>query len=331
MNRYREQVAEALGAASIRSPTRYTWLGRASRPLAASIEHEMDESQRRDYLVSSLRDELYGSFYRHGGPVPARRREHGSVSADPWLVAAMSLANSGSGSWERGWKVERVDGDEAVVASARLRARVRVGDCRAAAGRVGPAAAVDVRMPKELPERAPGFYTALSDAPADLAAATSVVRVYWNVSRTGAPALVAALTPRLNAERAPFRLKVADHPFRLERCDSAVLYLEGEVFRALREPLRRVAGVLRGQLRPRIPAFTLELAAGVGLAEQHGDDESFGVRRCALLADAIVRVHERRVARGAARVEAVAARFAEDGLLIDAPYLEPSMAGRHVL
>jgi hypothetical protein len=331
MNRYREQVAAAVGAVAIHSPTHYTWLGRASQSLGRSIDEEMDDSQRRDFLVATLRDELYGSFYRHGSPMPARRREHWTVSADPWLAAALSQANSGSGTWEPGWRVKRVDGDEAVVASARLRARVRLGDCRARAGRVRPGAVVDVRMPKELAERAPGFYTALSDAPADLAASASIVRVYWNVSRTGAPALVAALTRMLNAEGAPFRLKVADHPFRFERCDSAVLYLDGEVFVELREPLNRVAGVLRGQLRPQIPAFTLELVPGVGLAEQGGDDESFGLRRCGLLADAIVRAHERRIAPSAARVGAVAARFADEGLLIDAPYLEPSLAGRHVL
>ena len=78
-------------------------------------------------------------------------------------------------------------------------------------------------------------------------------------------------------------------------------------------------------------AATLELAPGVGLAEDGGRRESFGARRCALLADAIVRAHAHGVTEAEARLAAVAARFAEDGVRIDAPYLEPSLAGRHVL
>ena len=194
-----------------------------------------------------------------------------------------------------------------------------------------PGAAVSVRMPGELPVRSPGFLTIVSEAPADLAAVESVVRVYWSITRGGAAALVGALTARLNAARAPFRLKVADHPFRLDRCDAAVLYLPGPSFAALRGTLEDVADALRVHLAPRVPAFTLELASGVGLAEADGSGESFGVRRCGLLADAIVRAHEASVTRIDERVDAVVARFAEEGVEIDAPYREPALAGRHVL
>ena len=331
MNRYRRQVAAALDAVTILSPTRYAWLGRASRPLPASIQAEMDESARRNYLVLCLRAEIYRSFYCHGGPMPANWGERGPASADPWLIEAMSQANSGHGSWEPGWKVERLDSDDAVLATARLRARVPLGDCRAHTGPLRPGAGVDVRLPKELPELSPGFYTVVSDASADRGSWASAVRVYWNIARSGAPALVRAVTSRLNREGMPFRLKVADHPFRLERCDAAVLYLEGEIFRELRAALRELATALAAHLGPRIPAFTLELAPGVGAAEDTRGGESFGEARCALLADGIIRAHERGIMKASARLDAVAARFAEDGVLIDAPYLQPSLAGRHVL
>lgn len=331
MNRYHEQVVAALGAVTIRGPTRYAWLGRVSRPLPASIDAQLDESERRRYLVSCLREELYVSFYCHGRPVPARWGEPEPDFDDPWLVAALSQANTGRGSWEPGWTVQRLLGEEAVVANARLRACVPVRDCRAQSGAVRPSAAVSVRLPKELPEQSPGFYTAVSDAPADLGSSADVVRAYWNVTATGAPDLVGRLTSRLNAEGVPFRLKVADHPFRFTRCDAAVLYLRGDSFHALGEMLREVADVLSAHLRPRVPAFTLELVPGVGLVEDNGGGESFGERRCALLADGIVRAHEQDIKQADSRLDAVAARFAEDGVRIDAPYLEPSVAGKHVL
>ena len=40
---------------------------------------------------------------------------------------------------------------------------------------------------------------------------------------------------------------------------------------------------------------------------------------------------EQRIVGPDGRLAAVAARFAEAGVPIDAPYLEPSLAGRHVL
>ncbi len=140
-----------------------------------------------------------------------------------------------------------------------------------------------------------------------------------------------ALTTRLNASEVPFRLKIADHPFRLDRCDAAVLYLPAGTFEAMRAALLEVAAELTGHLRPSIPAFTLELAPGVGLAEHDGGAVSFGTVRCRLLAQAIVRAHQRGVTELDERIAVVAERFAEDGIRIDAPYREPSLDGRHVL
>jgi hypothetical protein len=328
VSRYHRQVDAALAAVTIRGETRYAWMGSARRPLPAALLAELDAAQRRDHLVACLREELYSGFYCHGRPVPGRWIKADSVSADPWMAHAISQANTGRGSWEPGWMVERIEGEQTVVATPELRVRVAVADCRTRDGPVRVGATVDVRLPKELPALSPGFHMVIGEAmPAAPASSAGVVRVYWNVARTGAAALVGELTSRLNAGAVPFRLKVANHPLRLARCDAAVLYLAADDFPALRETLLEVAGSLTEHLRPRIPAFTLELVPGVGLAESDGTGESFGDRRCTLLADAIVRAHE----QGVPGIDAVSARFAEAGVRMDAPYLEPSLCGRHVL
>ena len=146
MSRYRDQVAAALEAVTIRGPTRYAWLGQASRSLPASLDATLDDAARRRYLLSTVREELYASFFCHGEPLSARagRRE---PAADPWLVAAMSQANSGHGGWEPGWTVERIEDAAVVVAGRRLRVRVPIGDCSTPAGAIRPGAAVSVRMP----------------------------------------------------------------------------------------------------------------------------------------------------------------------------------------
>jgi len=312
VSRYRDQVVAALGAVMILGPTRYSWLGRRSRSVPATLDADLDDALRREYLISCLREELYHSFYCYGAPVPARWGEPQPMRGDPRLLDALSRANTGRGSLEGGWTVERVDGDDVVVRGGRLRVRVPAADCQPDGG------GVRLRLPSALPSLSPGFWFAVSDAPW----AASDVRVYWNVAAGGAAVLVGAITRRFNDAGVPFRLKVADHPFRFARHDAAVLYLEDEAFRACRDDLGELARTLAGVLGPGIPAWTLELAPGVGLAED-GDGESFGVRRCALLADAIVRAHDEALDG----LEAAEAHFAEAGVDVDAPY----RAGRHVL
>ena len=330
MTSYRDQVAAALRAVTIIGPTRYAWLGRASRPLPEALAGELGADLRRSYLVACIREELYCSFYCHGRPVAARWGEPEPSFPDGRLVAAMSRANSGRGRWEAGWTVQRLAGGMASVATARLSVRVPIEHCRARSDAMRPGAAVSIRVPNALPEWSPGFYTVLGDT-VESAPTAERVRVYWHVTRLGAPALVGALVSWLNAELVPFRLKVANHPYRLYRCDAAVLYLRGDDFRAVRTKLEEVATTLAQYLRPEIPALTLELAPGVGLAEDAPDGESFGVSRCAVLADGIVLAHERNVTALDARVDIVSERFAEDGVQIDEPYLQPSLTGRHVL
>jgi hypothetical protein len=326
---YRDQVACALRAAVVRSATRYAWLGRLSHPLPVALEDEMSVAERRVYLAGCLREELYASFYCPGRVVPARWGEPQPVAPDRDLEDALSGANAGCGSWEPGWTIERLEGDHAVVASARLRSRVPLVECRPANGRVAAGARVSIRLPKELPSLSPGFFTVVGDAIAG--EDRSLVRVYWHISCAGAPKLVRALTTMLNAARTPFRLKVGDHPARLDRCDGAVLYLRPDGFGEQRCALGRLARELAPHLHSEVPAFTLPLAPGVGLAEDDAADTSFGMRRCVLLADAIVDCHERRIVDLPLRLDAVAARFARDGVDLDAPYLEPAFDGRHAL
>src|SRR4029079_12468488 len=190
-----------------------------------------------------------------------------------------------------------------------------VRDCRGPDG-VRPGTEVAIRAPKEHVWLAPGVYGALSCTVA--LAGSSVLRVYWHITAAGAPALMRALTTRLNASSTPFRLKVADHPARFDRCDAAVLYLPDARAEDVRGTLLAVAADLGPRLRRAVPAFTLELAPGVGVAEHDGGPLSFGTTRCRLLAEAIIRAHALGIATAGQRVDAVAEHFARAGIAIDA-------------
>jgi hypothetical protein len=330
MSRYREQVAEALDAVTVRGAAQYVWMGRTSRRLPAALLAAMDDGERRGFLVACLREELYASFYCHGRAVRARWGEPQPAVADRRLADALSEANCGRGGWQNGWTVEAIVGDEAIVARAGLRVRAALADCRANGAGLAAGAPVALRVPKELPGLSPGFFTILGDA-VDDEPSDAVVRVYWNLGPARAPDLVRSLTTELNARAVPFRLKVLDHPLRFDRSDAAVLYLPAPRFAGVRDGLARVASSLERALGRHVPAFTRELAPGVGLAEDGGGAISFGQRRCAPLAEAIVRAHDEGIRDREARIGLVAECFTRAGVRLEAPYRDPALEGRHVL
>jgi hypothetical protein len=329
---YRDQVTAAVGAVRIRGPVAYVWLGRRSRRVPRAVLAKLDPIECRRHLVALLREELYVSFYCTGAPVPSRWGAAAPGRAALELRAKLSSANTGHGSWEPGWIVERGEGDEAIVVAPRLRVRVPMASCRVdRGGGVVSGAGVSVRVPKELPALSPGFFMMVSDAPFDAAFGAGVVRVYWHITSNGAPPLARSLTTRLNAEGIPFRLKLADHHDLFDRCDAAVLYLHGEDFPSVKSLLGATADSLRAHLHPRVPALTLELAPGVGLAESPGPGRSFGISRCAVVAEGIVNAHERGIRGVSARAAFVMEHLRANGIEIDAPYREPSLSGHHVL
>ena len=106
MTRYRGQVEAALRAVTVTSATSYTWFGRRSRPLPRAVASALPPESARELLIDGLEGVLYRSFYTQGRPVPvslsgAPRR------VDPAYVDGLSRANSGTGGWQPGWRVQR--------------------------------------------------------------------------------------------------------------------------------------------------------------------------------------------------------------------------------
>jgi hypothetical protein len=149
-----------------------------------------------------------------------------------------------------------------------------------------------------------------------------IVRFYWNLRSEMAAPLLAALTGRLNGEGVAFRLKVVNDPGRYSRCDAGVLYVGRGDYERVRKVLLEVYPAVSPGLKPATPALTKRLAAGLGLAEDPGPElVSFGMSRCLILADAIIRAAEQGLRGPEQRLEVVRRRFAEDGLALESPYL----------
>jgi hypothetical protein len=250
----------------------------------------------------------------------------------PDFVRQLSEANAGEGAWSAGWLVHSVGGDAVVAERDDIRFTAAAGSwCAANDQSVRAGELVSLRMPKEQLGISPGFYLAQSDAEFAAGRATPIVRVYWNVSSSGAVALMAQLTRGLNRLGVPFRFKVIGHPDRFSRCDAAVLYLAVDDFERAADTIADVYDAVRACMRPGVPAFTKRLRPGLGLAENPRDSDSFGWHRCGLVADAIVRAHEGRMQSLAERVDSVAKRFAEASLSLEVPYVNPKSTDRYAL
>src|SRR4029077_1342710 len=124
------------------------------------------------------------------------------------------------------------------------------------------------------------------ETPEDESFALGLVRIYWHLDLAGAPALIRALSARLNFFQIPFRLKCSVMPGQYDRTDVAVVYLAKRLFPFVADLLREVYPVVRPHLGPEVPFFTRRLAPGVGIAEDPATGESFGQHRCRLLAEA---------------------------------------------
>lgn len=328
---YREQLAGALRAVAVTSPTSFAWFGTRSRPLPRAVVAALPPATTRQYLVDSLQGELYRSFYSQGRPVPTRPDSNIPARPDEAFVEALSLANAGAGGWDPGWRVEDLESDVVHVARSGLHVRARAADCRAN-GRFKSGKLVSLRRPKELAASSPGYYTALGDADLALGRDDTEVRVYFNVTAAGAAQLVAMCTSLLNDARLPFSLKVLDHPTGYIRCDRAVLYLEDRGFDEARGALSAIASACAAHLRDEPPAFAGPLAPGLSVGEHCPRlGASFGTSRCRLVAEGIVAAYERAEGLLSDRLDAVARRFADHGLDVDVPYLAPCSSRRYAL
>lgn len=326
---FRALLAEVIVATEVVSRTAHSWFGVRSQELPDETASLMGADGARAYLVYNLQARLYSDFYCAGRarpPLdePALSQPPGSAA----FVQELSAANAGRYAREPGWTVEREDDGAIVVTRGGLSLWASPTEVYPTNGEgISPGTGVAVMMPNELLRLSPGFYMALGEAEFAVDGGAPVSRFYWNLRREGAAPLVSLLTRELNARGLAFRLKVVNDPARYSRCDAGVLY-------TLKEQYEEISGVvsaayprIAAALKQGTPALTRELAPGLGFAEDPGDSlTSFGMSRCQILAEAIVRASE--VGAGAVeqRMIVLEKQFAAEGLDLDAPYLNPESA-----
>jgi hypothetical protein len=291
----------------------------------------IDAHEARAYLIHSIQLRLYNDFFCVGGAIPGRdynsgRKRINSEARTPFQVA-LSAANAGRGSGEVGWRVRATDGERVIVERHGLCLWVEADEIYRPEGtHLHAGTPFNIRLPKELLKRFPGFYLALGDEPMLPSSVEPVLRLYWHVTADAAPHLISCATTRLNAAGMPFRLKSLDDPQHYTRCDAAVLYVPKRCYLDASHVFIELYCDVRAGLLPATPAFTKQLAPGLAVAEDPPADDSFGTHRCGLLAQGVIFSHEQNKRSVAERLSAVISCFEAAAIDIDRPYLNPGSA-----
>ena len=104
--------------------------------------------------------------------------------------------------------------------------------------------------------------------------------------------MIELLTKNLNQYYIPFVFKCLNNPALFTRSDAAVLYVSKPYYAITATILASVYLQIKNELNPEIPGFTKELNPGLGLAEDPGNGESFGMSRCGIIAQGITAAYQ---------------------------------------
>lgn len=313
----------ALDSLRIVSATSYSWMGTVHRPVSAAVEGAMSPGAARDLLLRQLEGLFYANFYCRGEPTfPPPRTAGPRLGGASAFLERLAAANHGRQTLQPGWRVLGEDSGQVIVEQDGLTLWVDPVQVVPEPDATDRAALV---MPAELRKASPGFYMALGEQSLG-GRADALVRLYWHLTSAAAPRLLDLLTSTLNKAGLAFQLKVVEDADLYDRCDAGVLYAPRESFPALLPWVRDAYLALRDALRPATPAFTKRLAPGLGLAEDPGNGQSFGMHRCSVLAEAAVLAHER---AGHDPLAALRETFAKHDVDPERPYLSPGSSDRY--
>jgi HopA1 effector protein family len=310
---------------------------------------KISEQLQHKYLGVLLRDFLYGIYYNGSlqntfslssdkalVETQQNLENNTMLGINPQFYQQLHNNNHGIGNFEPGWEVLRyeVDGSLAVKKggltlhidkSRHLKATEQPTEQSPQIGDY-----VAVKMPKNRLQN--GFYVAVSNLgleqhfKADGSSGTT--RIYFHLNPDGAIAVMDTLTEKLNNLEISFSFKTLYNPVDYKRYDSAVLYFERDNYPKVAKVLEIVYKTHQSYFQPQIPLFTKFLAPGLSLAEEPDEkfekQESFGMNRCQIVANALLEAWLQGDNSADKRMNLIQERFVQHEIDLQHPYLNPS-------
>lgn len=325
MSIYIKQIEAAVQAIVFISPFTFSWFGKQPRLIPIEVLKTLSQSASRQYLLTILQEQLYSNFYCKGfaSPIKWDANQFQGLGAATPFTEKLSQANLGNGYWSSGWLVQSLAEREIItVSQAGLTLRVFVKDCLSSGNNsIAVGDVVSLRCPREYPNTSPGFYIAASDKELVQGDWKNIIRIYWNITPAGAINLMRSVTSIFNRAFVPFRLKVLNDPAGFTRCDAVVLYLRRDDYHQMQKTIEAIYSELTGDLKIGTPVFTKPLTEEVGLAEEPLHGPSFGLHRCRVLADGLIRAHTEGKKTTEERVSVIADMFQAEGINLEKPFL----------
>lgn len=301
---------------------------------------QMPGDIQQKYLSLQLRSFLYGIYYNgsmrtalspeaSSNPLPLDLENNTFLGVDLGFYNRLHESNSGTGYFDPGWYVLREESDGSlVVTKGDLRLHIerdRHLPTAQQAAVVGDS--VPIRMPKNRVQN--GFYMAVGDGGLNRLDHSEghpvTVRIYFNLTPQGAVAVMGNLTRQLNEMAIPFSFKFLYNPKDYGRHDSGVLYFDKSDYEAVRQVLQTVYGENESHFQAEVPLFTMQLAPGLGLAEEpdqkFADRESFGMNRCQIVANGLLEAWHHGDDSPEGRMKAILQQFSLLGIDLHSAYL----------
>ena len=280
--------------------------------------------------VLRLQFHLYQTAYCQNGESNAPVAE--SPTMDAAFVSQLAAVSATKDRWEAGWTAEAIDPNGYLTAIRYAnRQRFPSGQYRFSGQQPSQAGQlVEVFFSGHSTSIQPGFVYILGEELSQIEDDTNWLRIYFNIQVDGAVTLVRKVSTLLNQFCIPFKLKLLASPVVFQRVDSAVLFVNRRFYRPVLYLLTRVIPDISSVLDKATPLFSKRLYAGVGLAEDPGNGESFGLNRCLLLAQAVWGAYERGDQSSDARIEELKRLFADQRLSFGAPHLSANKEDHYV-
>jgi HopA1 effector protein family len=286
-------------------------------------------------LIQALQGLMYGRCYSHrlDDAVPAA--PVATVGADAEHVRRLSAANRSRERWDPGWQIYQLAANGQVFVLKGDRQRASTPGEYIAEQMTGLAPAVGsmvtLRVARESQIMQPGFYYMFGEIPTDIWDEHTLIRFYFSCTADRIADLVHQLTGELNRYQVPYRMKALTDPAHYTRTDSMVLYCARRYFAPVAGIITSLGPAATAALKDSVPLFAKPLRQGVGVAEDPGNGQSFGMHRCRLVAEGLLDAWQQGAREPDKRLECVAARFTANRLRLERAYLGPDAVDHFVM
>ncbi len=298
----------------------FDWFGERAFHVPDRSARALAEDTAQAVLLNALQNHIYQNFYVTGGPLEARRTPFlvdtglESLNFKQELFGANAL-----GIQMATWKVEEQQAARYILSRKGMRVQsTREILSERGAGALREGDHTTIQTTSAFSRLSPGFVLFQSG---EGGSEKRVLRFYWHVLPRGAALLVREITQKLGATGLPFSFKILARPSSYERCDAGVLYLAQEYLPEFAPLLSVIYASLSDFLCDPVPAMTLRMATGLGVAEDPGDGSSFGMTRSDMISAALLSVRSQGSLSVSKGVKAIRHAFEKAGLDPQRPYL----------